>query len=763
MNFRIKNAHSDEIVAIANKLSLQPETVAILSSRGIKTEEEIKYFLSPGRHHFKDPFLLGGVKETVERLQIAKEMEETVVVYGDYDADGICATAIMYLALTEFGINAVPFVPERATGYGLSTDNIDYIMDTYLPSLLITVDCGISGKKEVEYLKDLAVDVIVTDHHELPQELPDCTTVNCKIKSDYGFDGLCGAGVAFKIACALIGERAYKYLDYAALATIADSMPLTDENRDIVFEGVKAIKNGDASKGIRELIAIANVREVNSTALAFTIAPRINAAGRMGDANAALKLLISDDNGLIEQLSVKLNNYNVRRQADSELLYQGARQKLISTAYGKKIIILEDDEWNSGLVGIIASRLVEEFSRPVILFVNNNGNLHGSARSIESINIYDAITACSEHLTEFGGHAQAAGISISYENYPKFKKQLEDYIDKNYDYSCFKPSKTADILIEKPFTIALAKELNRLEPFGTANKKPLFAVQVGQTLVQPIKMGSPHLSIHTDYIDMLYFNALSSENMLSLPFEKQIIFEPNISVFNREESLKGYVKGVEYLIDDSIRTKLCAFKESLVTALNDNDDYLYVSEEMTEKLVNAAKEERFGTIFAVYNLDTLKDFDGLKNYDVCLYSPTSKNLVNSVIVGFNGAVPTGYKKIVYLDRPLGQVNFVEQIPETFINRARAAYRYCDLDVSKETFAEIFRRLSIYGGAMARSSVDFALNYDIGYKKMQTVFAMEVFLELGFINFNRGILRFNNKVKSKLSTSRIYYEIEKLKN
>ena len=147
MNFRIKNVYSDEIVAIASKLSLQPETVAILSSRGIKTEEEIKYFLSPGRHHFKDPFLLGGVKETVERLQIAKEMEETVVIYGDYDADGICATAIMYLALTEFGINAVPFVPERATGYGLSIENIDYIMDTYLPSLLITVDCGISGKK----------------------------------------------------------------------------------------------------------------------------------------------------------------------------------------------------------------------------------------------------------------------------------------------------------------------------------------------------------------------------------------------------------------------------------------------------------------------------------------------------------------------------------------------------------------------------------------------------------------------------------------
>lgn len=763
MNFRIDNLNDNLIREISELFHLRPETSAILVSRGITKEEDIEYFLNPGIHHFVDPFKLKGVRETVERIKIAKEEEEMVVIYGDYDADGICATAIMYLALREYGINAIPFVPERAGGYGLSVENIDYIMDKYLPSLIITVDCGISGYNEVEYLKDLAVDVIVTDHHELPDLLPDTLTVNCKIPSEYGFDSLCGAGVAFKIACALIGDRAYKYLDYAAIATIADSMPLIRENRDIVYEGVKLIKSGRCCPAVKELIAISNVREITSTSLAYVIAPRINAAGRMGDAFSALKLMISDDNGLIEQLCLKLNTYNQSRQSECEMLYKSAREKLVATAYDKKIIILEDDSWNGGLVGIIASKLVEEFSRPVILFVNNNGKLHGSARSVESINIFDAISSCKEYLTDFGGHSQAAGISLNIENFQDFKAALEKYVDDNYSYDCFAPVKYADLLITSRFTIELAKELNRLEPFGTANRKPVFAITARNTKASPIKVGSPHLSIRTDYIEMLYFNSSDSEAMLDLPFEKTILFEPNVSVFNHEESLKGYVKDVEYTISPTLGTKLCGFRESLLTALNDNDDYLYISGEMTEKVVSETLVDHFGTIYVAYNIDNLEAYSNLLGLNRYLYSTSGKNLVNNVVIALREPPFSGYKKIVYLDRPLGNVNYNQNITETFINRSARAFDYTRLDLSKETFAEVFRRLCKYNRAPANNSIEFVRNCDIGYDKFQTIFVLEVFIELGIFNFTRGELRYNSNIKSSLSASRIYTEVQKLQD
>lgn len=763
MNFRINNLDDNLIQSIAKRFYLDKTTAAILVSRGITSDSDIEYFLSPGKHHFKDPFLLKGVRETVERIKIAKEEDETVVIYGDYDADGISATAIMYRTLKEYGVNVVPFVPERASGYGLSQQNIDFIMEEYLPSLIITVDCGISGYKEVEYLKDLAVDVIVTDHHELPEVLPDTLTVNCKIPSEYGFDGLCGAGVAFKISCALIGEAAYKYLDYAAIATIADSMPLIGENRDIVFEGIKQIKRGECSLSVKELIAISNVKEINSTTLAYVIAPRINAAGRMGDAVSALKLMISDDVDTIETLAVKLNAYNQSRQTECENLYKSAREKLVNTCYDKKIIVIEDDSWNSGLVGIIASKLVEEFSRPVILFVNTEGKLHGSARSIESINIFDVISHCKEYLTDFGGHAQAAGVSCTIENFAAFKKAIEGYVDLNYGYEYFKTDKSADLLINEKFTLKLAKELNRLEPFGTANKKPVFAISTRNTKAAPIKVGSPHLSIKTDYIELLYFNAIGARSMLDLPFEKHIIFEPNISVFNNEESLKGYVRDVEYSITPTPGAKLCGFRESLLTALNDNDDFLYVSDEMTSKIVKETSKEHYGTVYVTYNIDNIKNYPELNNSDVYLYSTAGKNLVNNVVVALNSAPYKGYKKIVYLDRPLGRVNYFSNVAETFINRTCRAFDYGKLDISKETFAEIFRRLCKYNRAPASNSIEFVKNCDIGFDKFQTLFVIEVFKELGIFTFQRGELRYNNNVKSSLSASKIYTEVEKIKN
>lgn len=763
VNYRVNfNKEEKEVVRqLASETGLSPEVAAILFSRGLDSVDKIEYFLDPGKHHFKDPFLLKGMSEAVERISSAKEEGETVLIYGDYDADGISATAVLYYALKEFGIDALKVVPERSDGYGLQKAVLDQYIEDCFPTLIITVDCGISCYKEVQYLTDEGIDVIVTDHHELPDRLPDCTVINCKIPSDYSFDGLCGAGVAYKLAYALIGEKANEFLDFVAIATIADSMPLIGENRDIVFEGVNYIRSGKAHSAINELIAVSNMREVNSTSLAFTIAPRINAAGRMGDARSALELMTSDDHEKIEELAIKLNAYNVSRQSECEKLYKSARQKLVDTAYNKKIVVLCDDEWNSGLVGIIAAKLVEEFSRPVILFVNNDGKLHGSARSIEDINIFEAISSCKECLSDFGGHAQAAGISVELENYGKFVDAIERFVDEKYDYDLFKPKKTVELAVKKPFTIELAKELNRLEPFGTGNRKPQFSVKAVDVKADPIKPSSPHVLIKTDLIELLYFNGVGALPFINSGMSKEFIFEPNVSVFNREASLKGYVKSVDYEVLQTDRIKLNSFRESLLTALSENDDFLYISSDMTKKLVAEYLKNHYGTIFAVYNPDNLKIYEGIDEIDCALYKPTNKNLVNTVVVGLKECDIQGFRRVIYLDRPLGTVSFIENMRETFIDRNVTAFDYGKLRTDKNVFADVFKRAKTLS-VRASDSVDFALKCGLNYDAKQIVFVIEVFIELGIFSFRNGMLRHNSEVRSSLDASKIYAEVLKLK-
>ena len=263
------------IADLAARTGLCEETVKILCGRGIDDESKISRFLHPSKKHFVPPLKMSGMKEAVELITRARDEGWQVVVYGDYDADGICASTIMRGVLSDFGIDPVVYVPERTSGYGLGTEAIDSIFEEYFPQLFITVDCGISNAEEVEYIKEQGAEVIVTDHHELPQTLPDCICVNPKIADDYPYDNLCGAGVAFKVGCALIGEEAYKYLDFAAIATVADSVPLIGENRDIVAEGLRIINKSD-KKPYSAFISKSG-ESVNAQTIAFSVAPKINA------------------------------------------------------------------------------------------------------------------------------------------------------------------------------------------------------------------------------------------------------------------------------------------------------------------------------------------------------------------------------------------------------------------------------------------------------------------------------------------------------
>ena len=445
------------ISVLAKETGLTEEITRILYARGVDNAQKIRRFMRPSEKNFLSPFLMKGMQEAVELITQARDEGRTVAVFGDYDADGICASAIMYYALREFGVDVHVYVPERVDGYGLSEESIDKIFEECNPELFITVDCGISCAKEAQYIYELGSDVIVTDHHELPEVLPDCVIVNPKLQDDYPYDNLCGAGVAFKLACALLGRAAYKYLDFATLATVADSVPLLGENRDIVTEGLKLFNNR-LRPCFAQLLG-KTVESITAQTLAFNIAPRVNAAGRMGDAQAAFQLFISESETEIYDLAVKLCAYNTERQKCCDELYASAKQKLTEKgAYGN-VIMLSDESWNAGFVGIVAARIAEEYNRPTLLFVHHGDMLKGSARSIENINIFTALKNCSHLIEEFGGHAQAAGINIRCDAFDELESALNKEIADTYTEKDFEQLIPICEEITAPFSEQFAREL----------------------------------------------------------------------------------------------------------------------------------------------------------------------------------------------------------------------------------------------------------------------------------------------------------------
>lgn len=751
------NDYSNEqlniISALSEKFGISFKLAKILFSRGINTEEKANRFLHPGKHNFLDPYLLKGMKEAVERIVFARDNEESIIVFGDYDADGICATTVLANVLRDFGIKRVyTVIPERSDGYGLTHDLVEKMLEECEPDLVITVDCGVSCKEEVAFIEDVGVDVIVTDHHEIPSQLPDCTVINCKLEGqDYPFDCLCGAGVAYKLAFALIGERANNYLDLVAIATIADSMVLVEENRDIVYEGLKLIR-AMKNPAIKKLIEVSGLKEITSTGLAFTVAPRINAAGRMGDANCALSLLLESDLKEIESYCNMLNDYNIDRQTECDKLLKSAKAKIVSAGLGDKVIVLYDDNWNGGLVGIVAAKLVEEYSRPVVLFTKTDGVYHGSARSIENINIFQAVNHCKDLLIDFGGHAQAAGITVSKENLPLFAKELADYIDNNYTSDCFVSTTEVEDIINEKFTIEFAKELTLLEPFGTGNKKPVFCIKADNVNATLLKAGSPHITFRTEFIDLLYFNGIKNIDIINSPAEKHIVFEPNVSVFNGKQSLKGYVRNFEYKVVNSERLNLDCFKNYLLTVFNSVVKDETIDNQPIDELIAKYRNDT-ATLFAVNDINSLRKYK-LGKMKCSLYAPQGKTAEAELVISLKDCDFSSIKRVIYLDVPFKNFAKVGDCREYYVANVNS-FSEASLSTDRKVFADVFNILR-FNRFYGKSSIDVALGIvDENISQHQIIFCLEVFLELGIFTFNQGSLQFIPGVKSDLATSKIY--------
>lgn len=758
----------NKISELSSLLSLTPSAVKILYARGIDSEEKIRKFLSPGADNFLSPFLMSGMKEAVEMLNTAKEEGWRVAVFGDYDADGICASAVMCGALRDFGIEPYVYVPERADGYGLSINAIDKILDEYFPDLFITVDCGISNAEQVKYLQEQGAYVIVSDHHELPDKIPDCICINPKFDDDYPYDNLCGAGVAFKIAVALNGQAAYKYLDYAALATVADSVPLTGENRDIVAEGLKLINENPRSSF--SCLLGKNDNEVSAQTLAFTVAPRINAAGRMGDANAALSLFLADTQSEVFALAAKLCEYNIERQKRCDMLYDSAKEKLKKRgAYGN-VIMLYDENWNSGFVGIVAARLAEEFCRPTILFVKNKENLKGSARSIDSINIFDALKKCEEYIDEFGGHSQAAGVNISEKNFPLLEEALNKYIGDTYVPEDFVPKIIVSEEITDVFSPKFAKELNMLEPYGVGFKKPMFSMKAEACQAKEIKPGSPHISIKSEYIDLMYFGGVKQLKLLESDIEKTLIFECNVSKFKGKEYIKGFVRDVVYDAMSGVGVSAGIFANTIARLgckiPNITSKYLSF-EETTAFIKNRVKECAYGLCLIASSRKVLKNFgdSGVKNIDI--FVPSAKNVANTVLISpYPDADLSAYKCIVFLDQPTDFNIATLDGKEVYVNKDFCGYGgFVErINADRSYLLGVFSAIRNEAGKLpGRSCEETArLSPWLGFNVYELTFALSVFEELGLLSYSSGKIEIYRGVKAELGNSSIYTGISKLK-
>ena len=479
----VKEINNEKVELLKEKFNLSNLVAKILSNRNIlgreMQEDDIKKFLNPTRDDFYDPFLLPDMEQAVERIEQAINNNEKILIYGDYDADGITSTTILIKFFKEIGVEVDKYIPNRLEeGYGINNKALEEIKNRGI-DLIITVDTGITANDQVKYANELGLDVIITDHHEPSDEIPKAVAViDAKRKNNkYPFNQLAGCGIAFKLTQAISIKRKLdpskylKNLDIVSIGTISDLVPLVDENRVIVKLGLMLVKQ-TKNIGLRKLLLKSQLKEVDSTSISFGITPRINAAGRLGNQYDALNLFITEDVKEAERLSEVLNSYNIERQKIGNKIYEEAISQLKDEE--KNCIILGKEDWHHGVIGIVSSKITEKFNKPSILLCFENNIAKGSGRSVPGFDLYKAISSTKEYLLGFGGHTMACGLSLTVENFEKFKKEITKYIDENLDISKLEKEIYIDeILTIDDLDIEKIKELKSLEPFGEENQEPI--------------------------------------------------------------------------------------------------------------------------------------------------------------------------------------------------------------------------------------------------------------------------------------------------
>ena len=484
--WQICETDKEKVDELKSKYNISELLATILVNKNITTQKEINEFLNPTRNDFFDPFLMNDMDIAIKRIKKAIENQEKVIIYGDYDVDGITSITVLKSFLKDVGLDVDYYIPNRLEeGYGLNKNAIDEIAKKEY-KLIITVDCGISAIEEVDYANSLGIEVIITDHHEPGDEIPKALAVvdNKRKDNKYPFRELAGVGVAFKVSQALaqsmnIREEEYlKYLDIVCVGTISDIVPLVSENRVITKLGLKLVKQ-TRNMGLRAIINSSGYSQINSTTISFGVAPRINACGRMGKAEQALKLLLSKDIYEVNKLTQELNSYNRERQEIEKEIFENVLTKIEQNNLAKnRTIVVGGENWHHGVIGIVSSKITEKYFKPsILLSFEEDGTGKGSGRSIPGFDLHEALMKCENCLEKFGGHSMAVGLTIKKENLEQFYKEFEKIAEEN-EIENIIPIINVDAKIElDKIDKSVVEDLKQLEPFGEANKTPTFALK----------------------------------------------------------------------------------------------------------------------------------------------------------------------------------------------------------------------------------------------------------------------------------------------
>lgn len=480
--WQIYQVNEKEIEELQDKYKMNKLLATILSNRGIVEEEQIEKFLNPKRNDFYDPYGMPDMKITVERIIKAIENQEKTIIYGDYDVDGITSVTVLKSFLKERGLDVGVYIPNRLDeGYGLNKTAVEKIAQEGY-TLMITVDCGISAIEEVQYANELGIETLITDHHEPGEEIPKAlAVVDAKRKDNkYQCRNLAGVGVVFKLIQAIsmrlgLEEKEYlKYLDIVCIGTISDIVPLTDENRVIVKLGLKLVQQ-TRNLGLRSILQATGYNKIDSIAISFGVAPRINACGRMGHQEEALNLFLSKDAKEVNELTQKLNEYNKERQEIEKNIFADAVEQIkANNLQEKSTITLMGKNWHHGVIGIVSSKITEMYFKPSILLCEEGDIGKGSGRSIPGFDLYEALTKCPKLIDRFGGHAMAIGITIKKDKFEEFKTEFEKTARENHIEDIVPILKIDSQISLDEINKNMVESLKELEPFGEENKTPLF-------------------------------------------------------------------------------------------------------------------------------------------------------------------------------------------------------------------------------------------------------------------------------------------------
>lgn len=545
---------------IAKEHNISELLAKILVNRNITENNQIKIFLEPKRNNFHDPFTMKDIEKAVNRIIKAINDKEKTIIYGDYDVDGITSITVLKKFLKERGLEVDYYIPNRLEeGYGLNKKAIQELSKKGY-KLMITVDCGISGLEEIKFANDLGIETIITDHHEQLDELPEAyCIINPKRKDNtYPFRGLAGVGVVFKLIQALsikleLNEIEYlKYLDIVCIGTISDIVPLVDENRTIAKLGLMLVKV-TKNIGLRELIKEIGYKNIDSNMVSFGIAPRINAAGRMGAQEKALKLFLTEDAEEAITITKELNEYNIQRQEKEKNIFEQAISKLEKQNIDEiNSIVLSGENWHHGVIGIVASRITEKFFKPTILICIEGNEGKGSGRSVPGVDLHEALVESSKYLKKYGGHEMAVGLSLEKDKYEAFKNHFEEIVKSKNIKQIIPVIKIDSEITKKDLKIETIEQIKLLEPFGEKNKQPLFAYKnLKIDSIRALSEGK-HLKLmlkdENEQINAIGFNLGELSNDYLIGDKVDVVGTLEINSFNGQDTIQINLKDIMHSV-----------------------------------------------------------------------------------------------------------------------------------------------------------------------------------------------------------------------